>query len=77
VAGVLSAMRKLGWRIDRFRIARENALNRGPATTDTASNSDKSTSQHSLDENRVYSVLLLPATPEQRFQALLRFTSEV
>src|ERR1700693_113200 len=34
------------------------ALNRGPASTDIASNSDKPTSQHSLDENRVYSVLL-------------------
>src|SRR6266436_406807 len=39
---------------DNFRVA----LNRGPASTDIASNSDKPTSQHSLDENRVYSVLL-------------------
>ncbi len=31
---------------------------RHETTPDIASNSDKPTSQHSLDENRVYSVLL-------------------
>jgi hypothetical protein len=34
------------------------ALNRGPASADIASNSGKPTSQHSLHEYRVYSVLL-------------------
>jgi hypothetical protein len=34
------------------------ALNRGPASTDIASNSGKPTSKQSLHENRVYSVLL-------------------
>jgi len=43
---------------DLFRNGPSSALNRGPASTDIASNSDKPTSQHSLDEKRVYSVLL-------------------
>src|SRR6202795_4203618 len=43
---------------NNFRLSPSLALNRGPAGTDIASNSDKPTSQHSLDENRVYSVLL-------------------
>jgi len=44
--------------VGRFPVSPSPALNRGPASTDMASNSDKPTSQHSLDENHVYSVLL-------------------
>src|SRR6266850_3396369 len=42
----------------RSPVSPSSANNRGPESTDIASNSDKPKSQHSLDENRVYSVLL-------------------